>query len=179
MNYIRIFFDGACWNKKDESSAMGIGVAVFIDKEYNADVSRAIFAHDPNERGTNNVAEWKACVEAMSIAVDLRVHYPDANIMVFSDSQIIANQYNGSYQINGPLFKKYYDKAIALGKLARVPVVNWIPREHNEKADLLSKVGLHGEQYLITKKKTHGKPSLSPDDSLIKAKSKKAQYKSL
>lgn len=124
---------------------MGVGVAVFINKEYQEDLSRAIYVRD-DKQGSNNIAEWIGCVEAMKIATDLRKNFPTATILVMSDSQIIANQYNGSYAITAEKFRPYYDEARKYGLKARVPVVNWIPREQNTHADHLSKIGLHGHQ---------------------------------
>lgn len=140
-NKIRINFDAACWNKEGHRQHMGIGVSVVINNEYREDLSRAVYIY--SEEGTNNVAEWIGCMMAMEIAYDLYKFYAgECHIMVFSDSQVISNQYNGTYSMN-PKFQTYYNKAKLKGKAAGVPVVNWVPREKNTKADELSKEGLH------------------------------------
>lgn len=139
---IDLYQDGACWNKEGYMQHMGIGVAVYIDGTYEPDLSRAIYACD-EKYGSNNIAEWIACVTAMEIATDLRKHYPEAVIHAYSDSQIIVNQFNGEYQIKQLQFLPYHKRATEMGNRARV-ALSWVPREQNKQADELSKIGLHG-----------------------------------
>lgn len=144
MKRIDIFFDGACHNKVNESSPMGMGIAVYLDGEYESDVSLAIYNDGTEERGTNNIAEWLACVDAMRTASELRKMFPYAEFFIYSDSLIIANQFNGTYQIRDERFRPHLNKAREWAAKARVTIVTWIPREKNKQADELSKRGLHG-----------------------------------
>lgn len=141
---INIYFDGACHNQRNTSSPMGMGVAVEIDGVYEPDISLAIYNDGSEVRGTNNIAEWIGCVEAMRTAKDLRKSYPKAEINVYSDSQIIACQFNGTYTINNDAFRPYHRQAHEHAGPALVKFVQWIPREKNKQADILSKMGLHG-----------------------------------
>lgn len=147
MTQIEIYYDGACWNKEGYQHLMGIGVAVFVDKIYCEELSRAIHAND--SKGSNNVAEWIGCVEAMKIAADLRKE--QCNIKIFSDSQIIVNQFNRNFRINKIEFMDYFRTARHYAALAGVTSIVWIKRELNTKADELSKIGLHGEDYKLRK----------------------------
>lgn len=123
---------------------MGMGVAVFIDGQYEPDLSLAIYNDGTEIRGTNNIAEWIGCVEAMRTAKDLRKTYRTADIEVFSDSQIIACQFNGTYAISKDAFRPFFEQARKYAEPAMVKIVKWIPREKNTQADDLSKMGLHG-----------------------------------
>lgn len=142
MNRIRIHFDGACHNIKKESSDMGVGIAVFIDDELSEEFSQALFVKPILVRGTSNIAEWEGCKNAMILAVELRAKFPDSKIEVYSDSEIITNQFNGRFQINKPEFLDYFRQARYFASKAGVEQVNWIPRERNKVADVLSKCGL-------------------------------------
>lgn len=134
---IRVNFDGACWNKEGHRHLMGVGVAVFIDEVYQEDLSRALGYNQEN--GTNNIAEWLGCVEAARIVKDLRKSFPGERFQVCSDSQIITNQFNGTYNINQDVFRKYLAEAKRFDSIDKV---HWIPREQNKEADKLSKQGL-------------------------------------
>jgi ribonuclease HI len=140
---IELFFDGSC-NNHLETKPMGIGLAVYFDKEYQADLSRAIKEEQgwQGDRSTNNIAEWIGCVEAMKMAYELKKEYPDAKFKVYSDSQIIARQYNGLYTIKNLEFVKYCAAARRYGHRI-VREVEWIPREKNQQADKLSKEGVN------------------------------------
>ena len=141
----KIFFDGACWNHPDHIHKMGIGVAVFLDEIYEEDLSRAIHLEDP--KGSSNHAEWGGAVEAMRIAADLvKEGY---SIKIFSDSQIISNQFNGNFRMNKPEFLDYCRIAKHYADKAGVTSIEWIKRELNKEADRLSKIGLHGENYKV------------------------------
>lgn len=141
---IEIKFDGACHNKKGENSIMGIGVAVFFDGEYVEEESIAVRIVAQYVRGTSNVAEWEGCVEAWKHAVNLQERYPDNEIKVFGDSQLISNQFNGYFSINEPAFHSYRRMALEYSNKIKQPDnrVTWIRREYNKEADKLSKIAL-------------------------------------
>lgn len=137
---IRVTQDGACWNKEGKSQMMGLGVAVFFDEVYQEDLSLAKGVID-NENGSNNVAEWLACIEAMRIAKELHKEYPKANIKVQSDSQVVTRVFNGEHQTHTPLFVTYKEQAQAYAKGLQI-YIEWIDRKFNKEADKLSKEGL-------------------------------------
>lgn len=138
MGLIKVCSDGACWNKEGHRHMMGCGVAVFVDNEYDGELSRS-YSFVDHEHGSNNVAEWLALVEAAKIVKDLKRAYPTHDLIVCSDSQIITNQYNGTYVMNREIFRRYRNEAL---EYRSVEKVTWIPREENKEADKLSKEGL-------------------------------------
>lgn len=139
-------FDGACRNVAGQNNAMGIGLAVFFDGLYSVKHSNSIHAElQENERGTSNVAEWIGCVEAMRKAAKLKKEYKNVIFEIYSDSQIITNQFNKVYVINKESFMWYFNEAHKFSKLAGVTEVIWVRREFNKEADKLSKQGLKVE----------------------------------
>lgn len=144
MGIIQIKFDGACRNVPNQSSVMGIGVAVFFDNEYVEEESVAIQIVPESVRGTSNIAEWEGCIEAWKIAMTLYSKYPGNTIKIYSDSQLITNQFNGLFAINNLSFSTYYKmgKEIQDKILPSIAMIEWIPREENKEADKLSKIGL-------------------------------------
>lgn len=138
MRLIAVHSDGSCWNKEGHKHLMGCGVAVFVDGVYEEDLSRAWGVID-YKNGSNNVAEWLALVEAARIVKDLKKSFPGHKFVVCSDSQIITNQFNGTYAINQEVFREYWKQA---KRYKSIDAIKWIPREQNKEADKLSKIGL-------------------------------------
>lgn len=133
-------FDGAC-NNHDDNPAMGLGIAVFIDSVYYEELSKAIYVPG-DELSSSNVGEWMACVEAFKLILE----YKEAGdtIEVYSDSQLITNQYNDKYEIKKNNFRQYYHQAKILAEKAGLQdlKVKWVKREFNKEADKLSKIAL-------------------------------------
>lgn len=148
MIKVDIYFDGACKNVKDSiTEPYGYGVAVFINGEYSESFSE----FDGGEFGTSNISEWQGCVSAMRIAFNLYqlfqtdIHYDDYEyeINIFSDSQLITRQFNGEYQIKEQRFQEFYNRAKNISNQFNQNLkITWVPREKNQTADSLSKIGL-------------------------------------
>ncbi len=92
---------------------------------------------------TNNVAEYTAAIEGLRYLKRRRLHRK--KIMVKSDSQLLINQLNGSWQVRSARIRPLYEKAQRL--LRNFPRISfrWIPREENDEADLLSRQAYMGE----------------------------------
>jgi ribonuclease HI len=140
---IRIAFDGACNNHLEDPPA-GVGVAVFFDEVYQKKLSFGVPIH-PGEltiRNTNNTTEWQACIYAMSQVRELSKNYPDAKFIIWSDSQVVTQVFNGRHQTHTEHFKQYNIEAHeALGKDIVVTII-WVKRNFNKEADVLSKIGI-------------------------------------
>lgn len=138
---LKIWFDGACSNAGNKQ--MGIGV---VGKVYSSgvvtDISTVIKNHGV---GTSNIAEWIGCCYAMEMIshYEKMFHGQIKYIQVFSDSQLITNQFNDLYQIKMEKLVPYYNKAKRLkGSTRYRGKVMWIKRDYNKEADRLSKMGL-------------------------------------
>ena len=55
---------------------------------------------------TNNEAEYEAIVTSLDLAKAARA----ANVVIYCDSQVIANQVNGDYECKGERMKRYLDQ---------------------------------------------------------------------
>lgn len=82
---------------------------------------------------TNNVAEYQALIAGVELALDRDV----GRLAIFSDSELIVRQLQGSYKVRNEGLRPYYEQAKAL--LARLEQyeLKSIPREANTLADSL------------------------------------------
>ena len=83
---------------------------------------------------TNNVAEYAALIRALKRINDL---IPEGQVIVHSDSRLVANQMRGDWQVRAPLIVPLYRQAMALAA-GRNIIFEWIPREKNTEADHLA-----------------------------------------
>ena len=83
---------------------------------------------------TNNESEYEALVAGLYLAKAAGV----ASVVVYCDSQVIANQVNGDYECKGERMKRYLDQVRARVDDLEAKIVQ-IPRGENERADRLAK----------------------------------------
>ena len=146
---VKIYFDGACDNKLD-NPPMGIGVSVEINGNHDPFLSCWIPV-EGRKGNSSNVAEWYGCVKAMQILSILDI---EDRVEIFSDSKVIASQFNGDYAIRQEKFIPYFKKAKDYALIAGRPniKVNWIERKYNKHADKLSKKGTEKFKKSLDKK---------------------------
>jgi ribonuclease HI len=91
---------------------------------------------------TNNVAEYKACIEGLRAALE----YDPRCVRVRADSELMIRQLEGRYMVKSAHLKPLYDEARAL--LAEFPEVDLahIRREKNVDADALVNAALDAVQ---------------------------------
>ncbi|PNX64149.1 ribonuclease H, partial [Trifolium pratense] len=84
---------------------------------------------------TNNQAEYEAFLAGLRLAQDMEAE----EIKIFTDSQLVASQITGEYQTKDERLTEYLN--LIKEKLARFKQseVKHVPREHNARADILSK----------------------------------------
>jgi ribonuclease HI len=85
---------------------------------------------------TNNVAEYSALIRVLEW---LKENNISDDIIINSDSQLIIGQMSQGWKVKAPLLIPLVRKARHLMKGMKIKY-NWIPREENEKADMLSKL---------------------------------------
>ncbi|XP_058753186.1 uncharacterized protein LOC131626387 [Vicia villosa] len=85
---------------------------------------------------SNNQPEYEALLAGLRLANDLEA----GEIEVFTDSQLVASHILGEYQVKSETLAEYL--TLVHGRLARFrsAKVKHIPREHNSRADILSKL---------------------------------------
>lgn len=125
-NILLIYIDGAA---RGNPGPAGIGV-VITDKRGAVlkNVGRFI------GEATNNVAEYTALVTGMEEASLLQ----PKELIINTDSELLARQLGGEYKVKNPALKKAYDKAVRLLDNFEQVTVNNIPREENRAADKLA-----------------------------------------
>ncbi len=85
-------------------------------------------------RATNNVAEYRAVVEGLKKALELRVR----RIRVLSDSELLILQLKGRYRVKSATLKPLHAEATALLGRFEHWEARHVARERNVKADALA-----------------------------------------
>jgi ribonuclease HI len=93
-------------------------------------------ASPPGPGATNNVAEFRALLEGLRWLNANGVKKP----LVRGDSKLIVNTVNGKWRLKALHLKPMHDEARKLLDEMGATLV-WVPREQNEEADRLSRVG--------------------------------------
>ena len=89
---------------------------------------------------TNNVAEYTALVEGLTLATELGVR----NLVVFSDSELMVKQMNGEYKVkNADLLDLYREAKQLVAGFDRVTLTH-VRREQNKRADQIGNEALDG-----------------------------------
>lgn len=126
--------DGAARNNPGPA---GIGVVVVAEsgktiKEYQEFIGEE----------TNNVAEYRAFLKALDIAAELGA----AQLIVHTDSELLANQMNGRYRVkNINLLNLYFSAQEKMTQFDQV-VVEQVPREKNRRADMLANMAIDAKE---------------------------------
>lgn len=130
-----VHFDGLCY-PFNPGGVAAWGFAAFLDgREVH---SAHGVAAPPGPGATNNVAEYRALIEALRWLVARG--RPDEPVRVRGDSDLIIGQARGERRVAAPRLVEMNEAARAL--LARLPraTLEWVPRERNARADELSRV---------------------------------------
>jgi ribonuclease HI len=89
-------------------------------------------------RATNNVAEYQALIHALRYALKRGAR----RVRVFSDSQLVVRQVDGSYRVKHPDMRPLHSEAMALLARFEEARVSHVPREQNRDADRLANLAL-------------------------------------
>ncbi|GKD70831.1 reverse transcriptase domain-containing protein [Tanacetum coccineum] len=122
----KLFTDGA---SSSDGSGAGLILVSPEGKEYT-------YALRFKFKTTNNEAEYEALLAGLRIAKEMKVQ----ELTIFVDSQLVANQVNGLFEVRQTTIKQYLEKSNEL--LANFPChsIEHIKRYQNKKADVLSKL---------------------------------------
>lgn len=86
---------------------------------------------------TSNYAEYTALVEALK---KLRALGIEGDVLVRSDSKLLVGQMSQGWKVKGGVYIAKLKEARDLVKDFRSITFEWIPRERNQEADLLTRV---------------------------------------
>ena len=86
---------------------------------------------------TSNFAEYTALAEALKKLSALGVQ---GDVLVRSDSKLLVGQMSEGWKVKGGMYVQKLKEARDLTKGFRSVWFEWIPREQNQEADLLTRV---------------------------------------
>ncbi len=102
---------------------------------------------------SNNVAEYTALVEGLTLAAELGVK----KLHVYSDSELMVKQMNGEYKVKNEDLRGLYEEACRLRKQFEKVTISHVRREQNKRADAIGNDALDG------KPRRRGQPFVEPD----------------
>lgn len=89
---------------------------------------------------TNNAAEYEGVVIALEMCRELGA----ADVVVRTDSELIARQIQGKYRVKHRDLKPYHTRVMALADAFRTFSIEHVPRDENQRADALVNACLDG-----------------------------------
>ena len=126
----QIYVDGASSGNPGDSGA-GIVISDGDGKELFRD---SVFLG----KMTNNMAEYEALLRALLKANE----YGAKDVVVYTDSLLVANQVMGAYKINNDILRQYVIQVKKIISNFDHFAIQYIPREQNRIADKLAKNGI-------------------------------------
>ncbi|XP_060969882.1 uncharacterized protein LOC133037084 [Cannabis sativa] len=116
------------------SNSKGSGLGIVLTSPQGDVMQRAIRC---DFKLTNNEAEYEALIAGLDLSIELNAK----TIEVMSDSELIVNQLNGSYQAKDSKMASYLK--IVQDKISRFTkfTINQLPRLENNHADALANLG--------------------------------------
>ena len=130
MNSLRIYIDGASRGNPGKS---GIGIAVCDGEDGTVKkISEYIGIT------TNNVAEYSALIYALQEALIMKAE----EVVVFTDSELIAKQVSGEYMVKDEDLKRLRKQVEHLKSGFEKVDIQFIKRERNKSADMLANQGI-------------------------------------
>ncbi|GJS68119.1 reverse transcriptase domain-containing protein [Tanacetum coccineum] len=115
------------------SSSKGSGAGLVLIRPSGIEYTYALRLTFPS---TNNEAEYEALLAGLRIAKQMNI----SNIEVKVDSKLVASQINGNYEASKDSMIKYLAKAREYASIFKSFLIENIPRNMNQKADVLSKL---------------------------------------
>jgi ribonuclease HI len=131
---IEVYFDGLC----QPINPGGIACYAFLVKSKGKIIySEYGLAGEPfSNESTNNVAEYVALVRALEWLIQNNLH--SERIEIRSDSQLVVNQLIGYYKVRAKRIIPLYTKVMQLKSVFHDVQIQWVPREKNREADILT-----------------------------------------
>ncbi|XP_042404964.1 uncharacterized protein LOC121995243 [Zingiber officinale] len=122
----KVFVDGS-------STRLGSGIGILLISPQEERVQLSVRL---DYRATNNEAEYEALIAGLQAAR----HVGASRVMIYSDSQLAAQQLSGTFEINNARLKLYTEAFEKLKANFSDVVIQKIPRAENQAADELAKL---------------------------------------
>jgi len=115
------------------SNSKGSGARVIIEHKEGIVVEVSLGLSFPM---MNNTAKYEAFLASLRISQDLGAK----KVKIFTDSQSVASQVTGEYQVKEERLQEYVQLVLAKMKEFEYVEVAHVPREQNTRVDVLSKL---------------------------------------
>jgi len=127
-------FDGCCNPNPGE---MGLGIVVWDESD-----KKIIEISEKAGFGTNNQAEYLALLKGLETLSGIYT----GTVLVLGDSQLVINQVNGKWDVRSKELRPLFIRVQELEKKFEKISYQWLDREENSEADMLSAraVGIEG-----------------------------------
>ncbi|XP_057803713.1 uncharacterized protein LOC131019046 [Salvia miltiorrhiza] len=123
----KLYVDGS-------SNVRGSGLGIVLSSPRGDNIERSIRC---DFKTTNNEAEYEAMIAGLGLAKEIGVKH----INVFSDSQLVVNQMQGTFQAKDTKMTAYLGKTKELQSCFKEFTINQVPRGENGHADTLANLG--------------------------------------
>ncbi|XP_071728219.1 uncharacterized protein [Rutidosis leptorrhynchoides] len=127
-----------------------------------------------NFKVANNEAKYEALLEGMRIARELGVK----KLQAYVDSQLVANQINGTFDANDKSMQSYLALVHSLADTFIDFRIRQVPRSQNKKADILSKLAAltfnHLEKKILVEQIF--KKSIEPETTIASVEEEEATW---
>ncbi|GJU71075.1 reverse transcriptase domain-containing protein [Tanacetum coccineum] len=125
-NTWKLYTDGA-------SSSDGLGAGLMLISPEGKEYTYALrFEFET----TNNEAEYDALLAGLRISQEMEIR----SLAIFADSQLMLNQIKGLFEAKKLTIKQYLEKVKEILKGFDIYTIEHVRRNHNKKADALSKL---------------------------------------
>ena len=140
MTELTLFIDGA---SKGNPGHAGIGIRIEEGGEILTEHCEYIGCT------TNNVAEYRALIKGLEIAAQFKA----SQVTVFSDSELVVRQMNGTYKVKSGGLLPLYQTAQMQSRTFDGFQIRHVRREQNREADRLANQGIATKDSADTSKK--------------------------
>ena len=140
MTELTLFIDGA---SKGNPGHAGIGIRIEEGGETLTEHCEYIGCT------TNNVAEYRALIKGLEIAAQFKAN----RVIVFSDSELVVRQMNGTYKVKSGGLLPLYQTARMQSRTFDGFQIRHVRREQNREADRLANQGIATKDSADTSKK--------------------------
>jgi len=130
-----LYFDGLC----EPMNPGGVATYGFIVYDHNKKLYEEggfVGAGMNGEDVSNNVAEYTAMIKGMEYVILSGYH---GTLRVRGDSQLAIRQVTGRYLVRSKRLMPLHNKVMELKRNFTTVKFEWIPRDLNEEADVLSR----------------------------------------
>ena len=133
---IKAYFDGACEPNFD-GGKMAYGYVVYQHEEKIKEFSSLYKSRD--NTASNNIAEYCGVIAVLQYLIQNK--FTNHEVYIFGDSKMVIEQMKGAWTARHGKYLPYHEKAMLLvaNFFERIPDFQWIPKEKNTEADILSR----------------------------------------